>query len=1099
MRCPNCGALGLTRRIRRCRTCGEGFASQDLLELHQLEFLLEETARWEGTAAHRQPYVERLETLRARLVRRAPAEPQVGAPEVAVAQAVAAPAREAAPAKVVAGPAAVRAAAKPKPESARPPAPPKEKLPFDQWLLSERNIKIALYSGALLLVVAGLIFVGVNWARIPGPAKFAITLMVTGLTYLGGYLLFRRPTLRIGGVALLGVASGFVLVDFAILQLYVLGPAGLRDDVMWLIASPLCLVLYSLTAYWTRGDLFTYLGLGALASTAAAAVAVAGSPLLVLLPVFALLAYGLLWLARAVHGTGVADFTFWPVSIVSQAGMAALVVAAVATWAGATGCTPCPSGSPWLAILALGVAALFYATTDVLVRWLAARPAAGLPQRIVDLLVPWHPARWVAAVLLPAAVALVLLEWGLDDTTSGLALMLLALAYLGLGYGLERREGRRAGAWPLYAMAYAVALLVTAMAASEADSLYKVLFADVVLLVLSAAIHRSHWWIYGATWLFMLPIYLVLTLYVPDPVYRGLLMGLLGLNYAIAGHALGRRSLRLGGPFLTAAAFLSVVAAGLTWGNAAIASLVLGTVAVLYLLAALWLGWTWLLLPALLAVHLLVLAVNLIFLHVGSTLWQALTLSYAGLGLALGLGGLALRHALRQPGQGQGRWAWPLYLVGGLDLAGTYLAGLVLGGPLAIGLSAVVAALLLSFAWLERAELAERELPPLLTYLALAVVFVGHFYVLHMAGIGFDDAWPPFTAGLCALLVALAWLLRREPLADLYGTPLRHGGLALMAVPLVGSVALSVFQGEPVLGVATLAIAALTFGVDGTLRQVRPLAWLTLGILFVWHFFVMGVAGVEVEGAWWPITAALCALFVALGWLLRRGPLANLYAAPLRYAGLALMAVPLAGSVAVAVFASEPVLIAVTFAVAGLAFGADGALRRTVWLVYLGVGALVGVIWGAFLTLGISERQAYVLPLGLVLLGIGWNERRQGRSPWYQASTVVGLVLLMGTAFTQSLGRGNWPYSLLLLVESVAAIGWGAWKHLRRWVQVGVVALLANGVAQLGPALIELSGWIQLGLVGTILFGGGMLALVKREELLAARRRFTEEWRHWEP
>ena len=76
--------------------------------------------------------------------------------------------------------------APPKAEPA-PPKPPKEQVPFDQWLLSERNIKIALYAGGLLLVIAGLIFIGVNWTRIPGPAKFAITLMFTGLMYLGGF------------------------------------------------------------------------------------------------------------------------------------------------------------------------------------------------------------------------------------------------------------------------------------------------------------------------------------------------------------------------------------------------------------------------------------------------------------------------------------------------------------------------------------------------------------------------------------------------------------------------------------------------------------------------------------------------------------------------------------------------------------------------------------------------------------------------------------------------------------------------------------------------------------------------------------------------
>jgi hypothetical protein len=1095
MECPNCGARGLTRAIRRCTHCGEAYVAEDLEELSRLGFLVEETAGWQGTEALRRPYVERLEALRARLERRAPAKPEAAAPAPAAPQAVVAPAPAPAPAAawLAVVPAGEPAAARPRPAPAPPPVPPKEKVPFDQWLLSERNIKIALYAGALLLVAAGMIFVGVNWARIPGPAKFAITLLVTGLMYLGGYLLFRRPALRIGGIALLGVASGFVVVDFAILQLYVLGPAGLRDDVMWLIASPFCLALYLLTAYWTGGDLFTYLGLGALASAATAAVVVTGAPPLILLPVYALLAYGLLWLARAVQGTGLADFAFLPPLLVSQVGMVALAIAAIALWSTTTGCSPCPSGSPWLALLALGVAVLFYATTDVASNWLAAQPSSGIPQPVVDALMTWHPARWAAAVVLPVTMTLALLELDVGDTVSGLVLMLLALAYLGVGYALERREGRRAGAWPLYAMAYALALLVTVMAIPEADSLYLVLFGDVLLLALSAAIHRNYWWIYGAAWLFMLPIYLILDLYVPELVYRGLFMGLLGLNYALAGYALGRRSLWHGGPFLTAAAFLSVVAVGLTWGDPAIASLVLAVVAVLYLLAAPWLGWTGLLLPALLAVHLLVWSVNSIFLAPGETLWQALTISYAALGLVLGLGGLALRR------RGLGPWSWPLYLAGGLDLAGTYLAGLVQGGLLAIGLSVVVALLLLSFAWLERAELAERKLPPLLTYAALAVVFVGHYHVLDAAGIGLDEAWPPITAGLCALFVGLAWLPRREPLAGLYGTPLRWAGWALMAIPLVAVMALSVVYEEAVWAVVTLAIAGLTYGLDGAARQVRPLAWLTLGILFVWHFFVMGLAGVEIEGAWWPITGALCGLFVALGWLLRCGPLAGLYAVPLRYAGLVLMAIPLVGSVAVAVFAEEPAVLAVTFALAGLAFGADGALRRVVWLVYLGVGALVVVIWGAFWTLGIGELQAYVFPLGLALLGTGWNERRQGRSLTYQGCTLLGLVLLMGTAFGQSLGRGNWPYSLLLLAESLAAVGWGAGKHLRRWVQVGGVALLANGVAQLGPAVLELSGWIQLGLVGTILFGGGMLALIRREELLAARQRLAGEWRQWQP
>jgi hypothetical protein len=1067
------------------RSCGESYAAQDLLKLHQLGFLLEETAGWEGTEALREPYAERLEKLQARLVPRKPAEPEVvapvpapaPAPEPAVAEAVAAPALEPAPAKAIAVPAAEPAVAKLEPAPPPPPAPPKEKVPFDQWLLSERNIKIALYSGAAMLVVAGLIFVGASWGRMPGPAKFAITVLVTGLMYLGGYLLFRRPSFRIGGIALLGVASGFVIVNFAILQLYVLGPAGLRDDVMWLIASPLCLVLYLLTAYWTRGDLFTYVSLAAVASAVTAALVVADAPLLTYLPACAMLTYSVLWLARAVQNTGVADFTRLPLLVASQVGMVAVVVAAIAGWMLQTGCGSygwgCPWGSPWLPILALGVGVLFYATTNVLFKWLMAR--------------------WAAAVLFPVTVILVLLELDVGDTTLGLVLMVLALAYLGVGYALERREGRRAAGWPFYAMGYTVALLVTAMAVPDTDGLYRVLFGDVVLVVVSAAIFRSYWWIYGAAWLFMLPVYVILHLYVPSLVYRGLFTGLLGLNYAIAGYALGRRNLFLGGPFLSAAAFLSVVAVGLTWGDRGVASLVLSVVAVLYLGAALWLGWNWLLLAPLLAVHLLIFAVNDMLLVGVRTLAWALTVSYGLLGLVLLLGGLALRRL------GQERWGRPLYLVCVLDLVGAYFAGLVLGGPLAVGVSVVMAVLLFSFAWLERAEVAERKLPPLLTYAGIAAVFLGHFYALTLFGLGVEDVWPFFTAGLCAVFVVLPWLLQREPLAELYGVPLRWAGLGLMAIPVVGSMALAVFGRGPIGAVVTLAIAGLTYGIDGTVRRVPYLAWATIAVVFAGHFFVLGAFGIGVEGIWPAFTAGLCAAFVALAWLLRRDWLADLYGVSLRWAGLALMAIPLLGAVGLLLVNDWAVLLAVTFAIAGLTFGADGALRRVVWLVYLGAGALVVVIWGVLMALNVREPQAYVFPVGLTLLGIGWNERRYGRSLQYQGCMVPGMAVLMGSAFIQSLGPGNWPYALLLVAESVVAIGWGVRRHLKRCVQVGGVGLLANAIAQLGPAFVDLSGWIQIGLTGTILLGGGMLALLRREEILAARQRFSAEWREWEP
>ena len=139
-----------------------------------------------------------------------------------------------------------------------------------------------------------------------------------------------------------------------------------------------------------------------------------------------------------------------------------------------------------------------------------------------------------------------------------------------------------------------VAVLVTIFAVPETEDLVKVLFGDVVLLVVSAAIHRNYRWVYGAVWLFMLPVYLLISLYAPTYYYQGLLMGVLGLVYGACGYLLGRRSRWLGGPFLTAAAFLSLVTIALTWENPLVASLVLAALAGIYLLVVFWIENPWL-------------------------------------------------------------------------------------------------------------------------------------------------------------------------------------------------------------------------------------------------------------------------------------------------------------------------------------------------------------------------------------------------------------------------------------------------------------------------------------------------------------------------
>jgi len=155
------------------------------------------------------------------------------------------------------------------------------------------------------------------------------------------------------------------------------------------------------------------------------------------------------------------------------------------------------------------------------------------------------------------------------------------------------------------------------------------------------------------------------------------------------------------------------------------------------------------------------------------------------------------------------------------------------------------------------------------------------------------------------------------------------------------------------------------------------------------------------------------------------------------------------------------------------------------------------VIWAVLARLGVTEAQAYVAPAGIALLGIGWNELRQGRKDFYRLATILGLLILLGTSFAQSLPEHGVPYAFLLGIESLVALAWGIYRRTRTYVRLALFTFLLNGVVQLAPGFADLPRWIQLGLTGGILFGGGLLALFKRDELIQTRTRVSARWREW--
>jgi len=841
----------------------------------------------------------------------------------------------------------------PAPSQSKPPAPA---VPFDQWLLSERNIKLALYSGGLLLLLAGLIFVGINWAYLPGIAKLGVTLGVTAVLYVGGALLFRRPSLKIGGTALLAIASGFLPLNFVVTHLYL--TQGSVNG-MWLVASVVCGAVYAATALWSRQNLFTVFTLFAIYSAAAAAMGMwirefpthpLGYALVTLLVLAASFA------ARQIART---QFAARTLRIGAHVAAPIVFLQALIAW-GFAFINSYQRDWGWSALAAMLVIVILYAADA----WRAKSLYA----------------RWGAAVTMGVLAVLTCTQLQLASIQTGIVLMILAAGYLVIGKFLQREKHWREGL-PLYMVSALLAVLVTLQAAmayvKTPEHLALALTGDVALLALATYLFRRAELLYAVAWLGIAPVFIAAQIYLHEMVWLGWVMGALMLAYAVTGFAIGRARLRWGGAFLSAAALLSVMTPALLYPNYFALTMGLLAIAILYACFALWLRWQWLLLAAFAVLNLALVSGILNVFVAPLDIARALCVGLVALGVLLTVGGVECKR------RGWLMWRAPLYVVAGIDLVLAYLLALVAGEWFVIGLAGIVGTTALAMQWVERAQLRLWKLPALLT------------------GGG-----------------ALLWLSGLYAVVVLFQIPREFGALAF------------------------------------------------------------ALAG---------------ALYVAVGLWLRNGERAELFGTPLRVVGLATSGCAL---LAAAVFNVPPVA-ALTFAVGALTFGADGFVRKQIALLYVGGLFLLGVWAWLMRYFNVSEWQAYAIPLGMYGLLVGWSEMRAGRTRTFQLATLAGLIVLFGSAFYQSLS--NWIYAVLLLAESALAFGYGLKTRSRMYVQAAVAALLLNGIAQFGPAFVQLERWLQVGAIGGILLLVGLVALFRRQKLLETRRALTSEWKAWKP
>jgi hypothetical protein len=183
---------------------------------------------------------------------------------------------------------------------ARPPRPPREPVTWDriwQTLLSERTLNILLFLGAFLMVASAITYVVYNWENLPPAAQLAAIVLFTLSFYGAGWFLRARMKLRASGIAVTAVGSLLVPLDF-----YAVGIAGgaVPADAwpwVWLVASAVCLPIYTFTALRIQAQFFGYPVAVAVGSLLSATLWVVGATPESLLPALVALALGLAVLA----------------------------------------------------------------------------------------------------------------------------------------------------------------------------------------------------------------------------------------------------------------------------------------------------------------------------------------------------------------------------------------------------------------------------------------------------------------------------------------------------------------------------------------------------------------------------------------------------------------------------------------------------------------------------------------------------------------------------------------------------------------------------------------------------------------------------------
>lgn len=307
-------------------------------------------------------------------------------------------------------------------------------------------------------------------------------------------------------------------------------------------------------------------------------------------------------------------------------------------------------------------------------------------------------------------------------------------------------------------------------------------------------------------------------------------------------------------------------------------------------------------------------------------------------------------------------------------------------------------------------------------------------------------------------------------------------------------------------GIILATSNALLLGVLALLWSDVPLAYASLFYLALAIFYRLRWTSLH-WAEQFAIIGGIGFGFYLLGWIAEAASpkfkRLMIWIKPLTHGAIASTAFAVSGTLSFII--THTTMSAATFASAG-AFATTHAYRtRSYRLGYVGM-ALLEVAFALLLMKNDArEMQVYALPAGLYFVAVGFFERRLRKGLLAVAIESFGLVMLLLTAFMQSLNANTgFPYFVLLLVEGLLIIWWGAGRRFKIPFFIGLIASVVNVVAQIILLLNTLGltqgfgRFIIIFAVGVILVIVAIFVERQRIQIITKAREWREALEIWE-